>query len=93
MDSLRGIPEHIEADFGDAITARDDALLALDAAPGLGPPDLCWLQKTPKTTGWSGGQVCCVVLCGVLLALLLMLLSRARGGPGCSPLERARLCT
>lgn len=57
MDSLRGIPEHVEPEFGASITSRDEALLALGDAPGLGPPDLCWLQKCPKPTGWGGGKV------------------------------------
>lgn len=57
MESLRGLPEHIEADFGDSIVARDEALAVLGTvAPGLGPPDLCWLQKCPKKTGFWGGS-------------------------------------
>eukprot|EP00775_Hariotina_reticulata_P003293 gene3293-3569_t len=46
MDTLKGIPEHIEKEFGDSIIARDEAVAALGfQAAGLGPPDLCWLQK------------------------------------------------
>lgn len=56
MESLRGLPEHIEADFGDSIVARDEALAVLAAAPGLGPPDLCFLQKCAKRTGFFGGN-------------------------------------
>lgn len=56
MESLRGLPEHVEADFGDSIVARDEALAVLGASPALGPPDLCWLQKCPKRTGFFGGS-------------------------------------
>ena len=46
MDTLSGLPEAVEAVFADAVAARDDALAALASGPGgLGPPDLCWLQK------------------------------------------------
>jgi hypothetical protein len=55
MDTLRGIPEHIEAEFGDSIVARDEAVAVLGEAPGLGPPDLCWLQKAPKARSLLGG--------------------------------------
>jgi hypothetical protein len=49
MDTLRGVPEAIEADFGDSIVARDAALAALGSSVhGLGPPDLCWLQKARR---------------------------------------------
>jgi hypothetical protein len=56
MDTLRGIPEHIEAEFGDSIVARDEAVALLGKAPGLGPPDLCWLQKAPKARSLLGGS-------------------------------------
>ncbi|WIA09915.1 hypothetical protein OEZ85_010129 [Tetradesmus obliquus] len=56
MDTLRGIPEHIEAEFGDSIVARDEAVALLGEAPGLGPPDLCWLQKAPKGRSLLGGS-------------------------------------
>lgn len=55
MDTLKGIPEHIEAEFGEAIVARDDCLMSLGTTPGLGPPDLCWLQKCPKAS-FSGAK-------------------------------------
>lgn len=51
MDTLKGIPEHVEADFGDSIVARDEAVAVLGNNPGLGPPDLCWLQKGQKRSG------------------------------------------
>ncbi len=56
MESIKGHPEHVETVFGEAIVARDEALLVLSGACGLGPPDLCWLQKAPKSalTGSSG---------------------------------------
>lgn len=44
-DTLRAIPEAIENTFGETIVARDEALVVLSTTPGLGPPDLCWLQK------------------------------------------------
>jgi hypothetical protein len=56
MESLRGLPEAIEADFGDSIVARDEAIAVLGNTPGLGPPDLCWLQKRPKRSGFFGGS-------------------------------------
>lgn len=40
--------------FSESICARDDALSLLAAAPGLGPPDLCWLQK--GRGAWSPGE-------------------------------------
>jgi hypothetical protein len=49
-DALAGIQEAIEDQFGDSIVARDEALAVLVQAPGLGPPDLCWLQKAPKSS-------------------------------------------
>lgn len=48
MDSLQGIVESVEADFGDSIIARDASILRLSQHPALGPPDLCWLQKASK---------------------------------------------
>eukprot|EP00200_Dunaliella_tertiolecta_P019446 CAMPEP_0202402262 /NCGR_PEP_ID=MMETSP1128-20130828/4106_1 /ASSEMBLY_ACC=CAM_ASM_000463 /TAXON_ID=3047 /ORGANISM="Dunaliella tertiolecta, Strain CCMP1320" /LENGTH=952 /DNA_ID=CAMNT_0049006267 /DNA_START=179 /DNA_END=3037 /DNA_ORIENTATION=+ len=54
MDTLRGLPEAVEApdEFASSIEARDDALACLAASPGVGPPDLCWLQKSAKGA-WS----------------------------------------
>ncbi|KAG2487075.1 hypothetical protein HYH03_014321 [Edaphochlamys debaryana] len=56
METIKGHPEHVEGVFGEAIVARDEALVVLSSACGLGPPDLCWLQKSPKSalTGASG---------------------------------------
>ncbi|GLC39163.1 bud site selection protein [Pleodorina starrii] len=56
MESIKGHPEHVETVFGEAIVARDESLVVLAGASGLGPPDLCWLQKAPKNalTGSSG---------------------------------------
>jgi hypothetical protein len=56
MESLRGLPEHTEADFGDSIVARDEAIAVLATTPGLGPPDLCHLQKCPKRSGLFGSS-------------------------------------
>ena len=50
MESLKGVVENIEVEFGDSILARDDAVGQLANHPGLGPPDLCWLQKGAKNT-------------------------------------------
>jgi hypothetical protein len=50
MESLRGVTEAIEAEFGESIVARDESLVVLAGAPGLGPPDLVWLQKVQKAT-------------------------------------------
>lgn len=50
MESLRGVTEAIEAEFGESIVARDESLVVLAGAPGLGPPDLVWLQKAQKAT-------------------------------------------
>jgi hypothetical protein len=47
MDTIRGLREHVEVEFGQAIVCRDDVLINLGQNPGLGPPDLCWLQKKP----------------------------------------------
>lgn len=44
-DTLRGIAELEEVDFGESFYSRDDALKLLIQVPGLGPPDLCWVQK------------------------------------------------
>ncbi|GFR48730.1 hypothetical protein Agub_g10688, partial [Astrephomene gubernaculifera] len=56
MDTIKGHPEHVETVFGEAIVARDESLVVLAGACGLGPPDLCWLQKAPKSalTGATG---------------------------------------
>jgi hypothetical protein len=56
MESIKGHPEYVETVFGEAIVARDESLVVLAGASGLGPPDLCWLQKAPKSalTGSSG---------------------------------------
>lgn len=56
MDTLKGIPEHVESEFGDSIVARDELLGVLNDYPGLGPPDLCWLQKTPKKALGAGAD-------------------------------------
>lgn len=53
MDTLSGLPECVEGEFSESIVSRDDALAVLAAAPGLGPPDLCWLQKGRGT--WAPG--------------------------------------
>lgn len=53
MDTLKRTPEHVESDFGESIISRDEALSLMAEAPGLGPPDLCWLQKT--AVGLLGG--------------------------------------
>jgi hypothetical protein len=42
MDSLEKTVENVERALGEAITARS---IALDYYNGLGPPDLCCLQK------------------------------------------------
>ena len=49
-DAIAGVTEAIEADFGESIVSRDESLAVLLQAPGLGPPDLCWLQKGPKSS-------------------------------------------
>jgi hypothetical protein len=54
MDTIAGLPQCVEAEFSESIVARDDALAALVAAPGLGPPDLCWLQR--GRGAWSPGS-------------------------------------
>lgn len=48
METLRGVVEAVETEFGEAIVARDEAVAALVNTPGLGPPDLAWLQKARK---------------------------------------------
>lgn len=55
-DTLRGLPENIEGQFGESIVSRDEALIILAQSPGLGPPDLCWLQKNYRSllTGSAG---------------------------------------
>jgi hypothetical protein len=49
MDTLKGHVESIETVFGEAIVSRDESLVVLAQMPGLGPPDLCWLQKAGKS--------------------------------------------
>jgi hypothetical protein len=49
-DALAGVIEAIEDEFGDSIVSRDETLAVLVQSPGLGPPDLCWLQKAPKSS-------------------------------------------
>lgn len=48
-DTLKTIPEHVESQFGESIASRDEALVVLASSPGLGPPDLCWLQKNSRS--------------------------------------------
>ncbi|GMH38881.1 hypothetical protein BSKO_06779 [Bryopsis sp. KO-2023] len=48
MESIRKTPENVERRFGEALGARDSALALLGKRPGLGPPDLCWVQKRVK---------------------------------------------
>jgi hypothetical protein len=54
MDTIAGLPQCVEAEFSESIVARDDALVALVTAPGLGPPDLCWLQR--GRGAWAPGS-------------------------------------
>jgi hypothetical protein len=54
MDSIAYLEEAVEVSFSESIVARDDALAVLSAVPGLGPPDLCWLQK--GRGAWSPGD-------------------------------------
>eukprot|EP00798_Chlamydomonas_sp_ICE-L_P020813 gene20813-27648_t len=53
MDTLKGITEAVEAEFGEAIITRDESLVPLCDMSGLGPPDLCWLQKRVKSAWGS----------------------------------------
>lgn len=48
METIKGVAEHVEVDFGESVVSRDEAISALTQTKGLGPPDLCWLQKSPK---------------------------------------------
>lgn len=48
MEAIKGLQEAIEKEFGESIVARDEATVHLASNPGLGPPDLCWMQKTPR---------------------------------------------
>jgi len=46
MDTIAGLPQEVEHEFSEAIVARDEAIAVLAARhDGLGPPDLCWLQR------------------------------------------------
>ncbi|MEW5316764.1 MAG: hypothetical protein WDW38_008114 [Sanguina aurantia] len=58
MESVRGLTECIELLFGESIVARDEATVILSAGRGLGPPDLCWLQKATVSalTGAKAGE-------------------------------------
>lgn len=58
MESVRGITECVELLFGESIVARDEATVILSGGKGLGPPDLCWLQKAPISalTGAAAGE-------------------------------------
>ena len=51
-EALSGVIEAIELDFGESIVSRDESLAVLLQSPGLGPPDLCWLQKAPKKSSF-----------------------------------------
>jgi len=53
-ETLRGLPENVEAVFGESILARDAAIARLSHSPGVGPPDLAWLQKASKTSSSWG---------------------------------------
>lgn len=55
---LSFITECIELLFGESIVARDEATVILSAGRGLGPPDLCWLQKATLSalTGAKSGE-------------------------------------
>lgn len=56
MDTIKWLNEAIEAEFGEAIVARDESLAALLDVRGLGPPDLVWLQKNAKNSSLIGMQ-------------------------------------
>ena len=49
-ESIKGLVEHVEEEFGSSIVARDESLVVLASQPGLGPPDLVWLQKVSRAT-------------------------------------------
>ena len=61
MDTIKGLCEVIESEFGEAIVARDESLAALLDVRGLGPPDLIWLQKNSKNASLLGtpGRIAC----------------------------------
>lgn len=48
MESIRKTVENVERRFGEALGSRDTALTLSGKKPGLGPPDMCWLQKRVK---------------------------------------------
>jgi hypothetical protein len=46
MDTIAGLVQAVEHEFSESIVARDEAVAVLEArGDGLGPPDLCWLQR------------------------------------------------
>lgn len=48
MESIRKTAENVEQRFGEALGTRDTTVSTLKKQSGLGPPDMCWLQKRVK---------------------------------------------
>lgn len=48
MQSVGKTPQCVERELGEILTARNAAISNADEIPGIGPPDLCWVQRTAK---------------------------------------------
>lgn len=49
MESIGKDPECAEFELGEVLAARSAAIANVDNVPGVGPPDLCWIQRTAKS--------------------------------------------
>eukprot|EP00210_Caulerpa_lentillifera_P004365 g4163.t1 len=48
MESVGKTPQCVERELGEILTARNAAISNAEDVRGIGPPDLCWLQRTAK---------------------------------------------
>lgn len=48
MESVGKTPECVEGVLGEVLAARNAAIANAGDVPGVGPPDLCWIQRTGK---------------------------------------------
>ena len=48
MQSAGKVPECVEQQLGEVLAARNAAIANAEDVPGVGPPDLFWIQRTAK---------------------------------------------
>ena len=48
MESVGKASECVEHALGEVLAARSAAITNSENVPGVGPPDLCWIQRTAR---------------------------------------------